>query len=230
MRKVMVGLLVLFAAVSFVACENDSYDSGTGEYSLLRGDFAEATTDHYSQIVSFVTDDNVEYTLTTASTEDWATRADTTYRTMLYYNKVGDGQAELFSIAPVSVLNLIPRDSLNEVFTDPINLESVWMSKNGKYLNIGFYVKTGEVVDTVAVLQSVGIILDSLRTNPDGTKAMMLSLYHDQGTIPEYYSRKYYLSIRRSSLVTDSKSNSLPDSIYFTANTYEGEKHLVISE
>lgn len=227
MRTLIAGLLSLLAASAFVACESDSYDSGTGEYSLVTADFAEVTTDRSSRIVSFVTDNSDAYTLATPATSRWATTADSTYRVMLYYNKVGSGVAELVSISSVPVLGIIPRDSLDEIHDDPITLESVWKSKNGRYINIGLYLKTGETSDTTAY-QSLGISADSLVLNADGTTTMMLTLFHDQGTVPEYYSQKYYLSIRRSSLVIDPRNGTVPDSVYICVNTYGGKVNKAI--
>lgn len=221
MRKLIVGLLCLCAATAFVACETDSYDSGTGKYSLITGDFAEVSTNSSRQIVSFVTDDNDSYTLTTAARTSWASKADSTYRALLYYNKVADGSAELVSISSVPVLRIIPRDTLGSVHTDPVSLESVWKSKSGKYVNIGLYVKVGETTDTTAY-QSIGMVNDSLVRNADGTTTMMLTMHHDQGNVPEYYSQKYYLSIKRSSLIADTITGSTPDSVYITVNTYSG--------
>lgn len=52
--------------------------------------------------------------------------------------------------------------------------------------------------------------------NADGTTTQHLTLYHDQGGVPEYYSQRTYVSIPLSDIHADF--------IILTINTYDGGK------
>ena len=98
MRKTVVSAAVLW--LSFLAflplltsCETDSYEKGEGEYSLMQADLCELNVNGQKQATSFVTDDGNQYTLKTPYTAQWIESVDTTYRTLIYYNKVDASQA-----------------------------------------------------------------------------------------------------------------------------------------
>ena len=57
---------LLFSLSSFVisSCTKDAYEKGEGEYSLVRGDFAEAVVNSSKQVTKIVTDDGDELFLT----------------------------------------------------------------------------------------------------------------------------------------------------------------------
>lgn len=211
MRRLFFSMISLM--VVLVSCEQDSYEKGEGEYSLLRGDFCEISINNDLQATSAVTDDLDQMTLKEPYSAKWITKADTTYRCILYYNKVKT-EAEVVSIAQVPCLDIVPLNKFeDEVRTDPVNFESIWLSKSGKYLNLSFLLKTGVSEDTTAV-QHLAFVADTLLVNPDNTRTLYLRLHHDQGDVPEYYSTQAY-----ASLLTD----KMPaDSVRLTVNTYTG--------
>ena len=96
---------ILFLCLS---CEADSYEKGEGKYSLMQADMADITIDSRQQAVSFVTDDDDSYQLVNPFTAKWIQTADTTYRTIIYYNKVDDRSAEVVSAGTVVTLNPMP--------------------------------------------------------------------------------------------------------------------------
>ena len=202
----MISLMVVL-----VSCEQDSYEKGEGEYSLLRGDFCEISINNDLQATSAITDDLDQMTLKEPYSAKWITKADTTYRCILYYNKVKT-EAEVVSIAQVPCPAIVPLYEFeDEVRTDPVSFESMWLSKSGKYLNLSFLLKTGVSEDTTAV-QHLAFVADTLLMNPDNTRTLYLRLHHDQGDVPEYYSTQAY-----ASLLTD----KMPaDSVRLTVNTY----------
>lgn len=200
------------------SCEQDSYEKGEGDYSLMRGDFVEATVNSDKQIVSILTDDGDLLPLKERWKANWIVTADTTYRCLLYYNKVkdesGKQQADVISIGQVPCPGIYPLQIFDKPLkTDPVKFESIWMSRSGKYLNLSFLLMTGSTNDTTAV-QQLAFVADTLLTYPDNTRTLHVRLHHDQGHVPEYYSTKAYVS-----LLVD----SIPgDSIHFTINTYNG--------
>jgi hypothetical protein len=217
-------LIVIISFISYFSflissCTQDSYEKGEGEYSLLRADFVEAYSNAQKQIEAITTDDGDYYSLTKTFTASWVTKADSTYRCILYYNKeTGDRGQE--SVEPVSVgqvpcPNIIPLSELEQkkpMKTDPVKFESAWMSRTGKYLNLSIFLMTG-TVDDKGTSQTLHIIQDSVTTNPDDTRTSYLRLFHDQGGVPEYYSSHFYISIPTKSIDADS--------VRISINTYK---------
>lgn len=199
--------------MAVAACENDSYDKGQGKYSLTQADFVEAHCNVAKTFDSVVTDDGQTLTLVPQATATWATAADSTYRAILYYNLVDETSAEPVAVTQVYTLSVLTLEDVKEMKTDPVKFESAWVSKNGKYLNVGFYIKVGQD-DYDETIHSIGMVCDEVKENPDGTKTSFLRLFHDQGGVPEYYSSKQYISVPCSSIEADS--------VCLTIQTYDG--------
>lgn len=202
------------------ACTNEAYDSGDGRYSYLRADLVEAHTIAAKTIDRATTDDGEVLRLDPYATADWAEKADTIYRALLYYNKVeGAAACEPVTIARVPVLYPIAADKIEgETKTDPVTLESLWVSANGRYINLALLLKTGKADDPEAV-QSIGITKEEPTDGP-----LTLRVLHDQGTVPQYYTSRIFLSIP----VTDDLAGS---DIRLIVNTYNGivEKTIALS-
>ena len=214
MKKAL-GIFLLFA----VSCTQEVYEKGDGEYSLMRGDFVEAHVNANKQIVSMTTDDGDQLPLSDPYSAKWITTGDTTYRCMLYYNKVekskGQFEAEVISIGQVPCSIVQPLKEFDKEFrTDPVKFESTWMSKTGRYLNFSLLLKTGITDDTTAV-QNLAIVSDTLITHPDNKRILNLILHHDQDNVPEYYSTKVYFSIPTKRIDADS--------VQISINSYDGE-------
>ncbi|MGN1228957.1 MAG: hypothetical protein ACI4T5_04790, partial [Prevotella sp.] len=159
-----------------------------------------------------VTDDDTKLTIDAPVTAKWITTADSTYRAVAYYNKVGNGKAEIVSIGRVPTL--VPVDSVEKVITDPITFESMWRSKNGAFLNLSIWIKVGNT-SVENAHQTIGLLRTDVTTADDGRTTTHLTLLHSQGDIPEKYSTQYFLSIPRDSIPTDS--------VHLTINTYSGQ-------
>ena len=216
----LIVIIILNSQLSILncSCSKDNYDKGDGQYSYLRGDFAEAVVGADKEIVSLMTDEGETLPLSQPYAAKWITRSDTIYRCMLYYNKVRDSKgqyvAEAISVGEVPCPLIVPLSDLEvEMKTDPVKFESAWMSKTGRYVNLSFSLKTGKSEDDEAV-HSLRVVQDTIMTNPDGTATSYLRLYHDQGGVPEYYSTQAYASIITSEIPADSVS--------ITINTYKG--------
>ena len=217
MRKlfyIVSSFFLSLSSVLFSSCTQDAYEKGEGEYSLLRGDFAEAVVNSNKQVAKIITDDGDEMLVTSPYTAKWIAKADTTYRCMLYYNKV-EGKAEVVSMGQVPCAAIVPLSKFEkELKTDPVKFESTWMSKTGRYLNLSIQVKSGVTDDTTAV-QSLAIVSDTLITHSDGKQIRNLILHHDQGNVPEYYSTQVYVSIPTNRIDADS--------VRISINSYDGE-------
>ena len=210
MKKLLCLFLLVFAVVG---CEQDVYDKGDTDYSYMRADFVEAVVGSDKQVTYVLTDDDEQLPLTTAYSAKWIERPDTVYRAVLYYNYVGQ-KAEALSLSRVSTVSVRPLSQFkNDVKTDPLGLESAWLSNNKKYLNLSLIVKTG-AVDKDAEIHTLGMIGDTIMVNDNGQRTYQLRLYHSQGDVPQYYSQRVYFSIPVSGLEVDS--------LQLSVNTYDG--------
>ena len=210
--KKFLQLIVIITVLC--SCSKDAYEKGEGKYSLMRGDFAEAIVNSSKQVTGIITDDGDEFTLIAPYTAKWVTTADTTYRCMLYYNKMAD-KAEVLSMGQVPCVGITPLSKFDHrLVTDPVKFESTWMSKSGRYLNLSLLLKTGVTDDSTAV-QNLAIVSDTVITHPDNKRIRHLILHHDQANVPEYYSTPVYISIPTQRIDADS--------VRISINSYSGE-------
>ncbi len=210
MRNIMAAMVVV---VAFAACQSDSYETGQGPYSLMQADFVEAHTSALGLMDRVETDESHVFSLAQPQEVKWATTPDSLYRALLYYEKANDSVARTVSISQVPTLHpkqLKPEETL---CTDPVKFESMWISANGKYLNLGLYLKNGSTQGD-SLHHTVGMIRESETTDGDGKRTVSLRLYHDQGGVPEYYSSRYYVSVPCKEIDADS--------VVVTINTYNG--------
>ena len=211
-RRLMPFYLLTFLLFS---CTNDSYEKGEGKYSLIQADFAELTINSEKYGISFLTDEGDEYRLNKPLTASWIETADTIYRTALYYNKVEDGKAEVHSIGIMPTLCPKEAKEFKKLPQDPLGLESTWLTRNGKYINLGLLMKNGRDNVGKEGIHSLGLALDDVKENEDHTHTAYYRLLHDQGKAPEYYTNRYYVCILLP------KENR-PDSVCLTVKTYDG--------
>ncbi len=204
---------ILFSMFFLVGCETESYDTGQGKYSLMQADFVELTVDAQKQATAFITDEGEQYRLTAPATASWIQRPDTTYRAIMYYNKVGEGTAEKVSMGAMGVLFPIDHWRFKSKPQDPLGIESIWLTKNGKYINMGLLIKNGRIDDEEGV-HAIALCRDTVLVNADKSRTAYYRLLHDQGDAPEYYTNRRYVSIL---LPADR-----PDSINLSIPTYNG--------
>ena len=205
--------IFFFLVVAFVlvACTNDPFKTGDSEYSYLRSDFVEATTNGKAAFVSAVTDDGDMLLLRQPLYAKWAIRPDTTYRAQLFYNKKGI-DIEPVAIAKVYVLSVPNQTNTAKNPTDPLGFTSAWLAKTGKYVNLELALKTGKS----NVQQSLGVSLETVEALANGTKKYKLRLLHNQNNVPEYYTVRTFVSIPTAFARKG-------DSMELHISTYKGE-------
>lgn len=207
------SLLICLLSYCMAACSIDAYEKGEGENSLLTAEMTEAFVGSDGKVTAVETDEGEHLTLTTPTTVKWMTTVDTTYRALLYYNRMGDGNAEAVSFNRIGVLiphTLVPKEKEDTMKTDPLYVESIWMSKNKKYVNMRLRLLTGMSDDDKAI-QTISIIRDSINSTRTHER---LVLYHNQGGQPEYYSSTAFTSIPLAEVPADT--------LTITVNTYNG--------
>ena len=215
MNRHLTIVITLFLSVILTSCETDSYEKGEGRYSLLQADFACLTINSEKQAVSFLTDEGENYTITNPQKTSWIETADTIYRAFLYYNKVENGKARVSSIG--SLPTLIPTNvkEFKRQPQDPVGMESSWLTRDGKYINLGLLLKNGRDDSGKEGTHALALALDEIRQNDNQTKTAYYRLLHDQGKVPEYYTNRRYVCIL---LPTEQR----PDSVCLTVKTYDG--------
>ena len=197
----------------FTSCTTDSYETGQGDYSLMQGDFAELTVNGELRGTAFLTDEGEQFMFTTPVTASWIQRPDTVYRAIIYYNKVDATHAEALALGTMPTLRPVEHWRFQEQPTDPIGLESAWLSRSGKYLNLGLLLKNGRVDDEEGA-HGIAVACDTILTHADQTRTAYYRLLHDQGDAPEYYTNRRYVSI----LLPQDR----PDTIRLAVPTYTG--------
>ena len=208
-------LVLSMALLSLLfACTTDTYETGDGKYSYLRADFAVAHSGTSKSLLEATTDDGARLVFDSPLPCSWATTPDSLYRALIYYSQKEVG-AQVTGHSAHQVLVLPMKTGAPEnMHTDPRDMESAWLSANGKYLNLGLYVKTGTVGDKDA-RQSIGLVRDTIIALDGDVHEHRLRLYHNQNGVPAYYSSKVYASIPLDSF-------ALGDILHLDVNTFEG--------
>lgn len=196
--KTKVFVLLFFLGLIW-SCTQEYYDQGDGDFSLMRADMVIAHTNAQKQVDNFVTDDGEVVTLATPTAVSWMKTPDSIYRAVFYYSRSSEG-VTLNASARVGVVT--PKH-IDDLKTHPVDFESIWLSKDKLFLNLMLSLKLGSTDDEKAI-HTLGCHIDTLMHNADSTKTMFLRLYHDQSTVPEYYSQRTYLSIPLSIVDADS--------------------------
>ncbi len=205
---------VLVVTFLVVSCTVDPYETGDTSLSYLK---AEMVDMHVvgREVRSIVTDADERLSVSSSFLlPEKIEHRDTTYRVMLYYNKVGNKPIELKSMRQAYVVRPSDRQSSLTLKDDPVKLISAWKAQNGNYLNLSLGFMTGNMDDDGAV-HKLGLVVDAVETMGDGSRTYYLIFHHDQDSIPEYYTQTVYLSIPL-------KDYAIGDRICIKMNTYSG--------
>ncbi len=205
------------------SCESETYETGDGKLSYMRADFAMAYTDRKPALYRAETDEGTQLTFSEPISIKWAAVPDSVYRALVYYNnKVEDGKVEVKVVSQVLTMYPVKPGQLKTLHTDPLTCESIWLSKDNSFLNLGLYLKTGTPDDSDA-RQTVGVVRDTVMTWPSGHRLHEYTLLHNQSTVPEYYSVRLWASVHTEGLEPS-------DTILLHVNTYEGmqERRLLV--
>lgn len=215
MKKTIIAAAAALLSLA-TACTSDPYDTGDGPLSYLTASLAMLHTGTNKLVDSAELDDGTRLTLARPIAVAWAATPDSTYRALLYYDASADGTATVSArtAVQVPVLRPTPADKTGEMHTDPVGVESVWMSRGGTCLNLSLLLKAGKA-DAADAVQTLGIVSHGTETDAEGHSVATIELYHDQGGVPEYYTVQRYFSI-------DTRDLGSPDIIRLTVTTYAG--------
>ena len=208
-------ILPVIVITVIVGCSVDNYETGDGEYSYMTSAFSMLDTDSQGKAVSFVTDDDSEYTIT-SPLEIKGAKPDTTYRVLAYYNETATKKTALRGIKTVYVLRPRPAESILAMSSDPVTFSSMWTSANGKYLNLGFYLMEGVADKEDQTTQALGMAVSCNPQSADAAhKSYNLTLLHSQNGVPEYYKTLVYASVPLDGYQQN-------DTLNIIINTYDG--------
>lgn len=213
MKKIIYSAILGLSLLT--ACTVDSYDKGEGKYSLMQADLVDMYVNDQKTATSFVTDNGDSYQLDPPITSSLFQTADTTYHVALYFNVLPNATAEAISLGAVPALRAIEHWKVEKQPEDPIGLESAWLSKNKKYINLGIVLKTGQM-DGVEEIHKIDLVQDTILVNDNQTRTAYYRFLHDQCGVPEFYTSRHYVSI----LLSDADQL---DTIRLTVPTYDGK-------
>lgn len=213
------ALYIILAVVVLAACETDTYETGDGKYSYLRAEFAMVKTSDSKKIVSAETDDSEILAISPAFTCEWAEKGDTTYRALIYINKVESAKTNILSVAQVPVLFPHSHEEVDTVGYDPLDVESAWLSHNGRFANLRLAIKTG-TPDDPGLRQTIALAADNITDLGNGNTRYYVTLRHNQNGVPEYYTSNLYVSIPTDKL-------GVGDEMSITVNTYKGKREFL---
>ena len=94
----------------------------------------------------------------------------------------------------------------------------MWIAKNKTFINLSLLLKSGTTESDNR--QSIGLVELSRSVDADNRKRVVLQIYHDQGSVPQYYTVQQYASIDLTKLDADI--------VEIQANTYNGVKRFVV--
>ena len=200
---------------ALASCSSEGYDTGDGAYSYLAADFALLHTGADRAVTAATLDDGTQVQLSNPFTAEWAARPDTAYRALLYYDKPSAPAAavKVRGVSQVPVVTLTDAARVTDMHTDPLDIESVWLSKNGSFLNLSLLLKAGTASGDSR--QTIGLVCEKRSIDADGRRRVCLRVYHDQNGVPEYYTVQQYASVATEALDADVAE--------LRVNTYGGE-------
>ena len=210
------ALSMLALSFGWCSCTTEDYETGDGKLSYLRADFVEVHTHAAKTLDYALSDDGDSLVFEPMASAEWATTPDSIYRALLMYNRKSDDRrvTDIISVSQVLTLWMVPASRVKTMHTDPVDVESAWLSRSGKYVNMGIYIKTG-VTEGVDARQTVAMVCDTVMNGADDTREYHLRLYHDQNGVPQYYSSRIFLSVPIGMLRRG-------DAVIIEANTYKG--------
>lgn len=186
--------IACFLGALLSGCTNDAYDKGDGPYSDMQAELVDVTVGEEKKALDFVTDKGQRYMFETPVPATWASKADSTYRAIVYFDDLGNGVAKCRALGGVPTLRAKDHRKLQDMADDPVGYESVWVSDNQRYVNMALLLKSG-TSDSNSALHKIALAQDTLICHSNGRNTIHYRLLHDQNNIPQYYTDRSYVSI-----------------------------------
>ena len=214
MKQVIV-MALLFCIFLCEGCKEEDY-----VYPSVGTEFIGAQTNNDGTISQLVADDGTIYSVLQRDGLGGLV-ADTLYRTISIYEPItqenGKGNvAQLYSCQLVLSVNPLPAsDFKGNIKTDPVDIQSIWLS--GEYLNMILLVQYKELSHLYHFVD------EGITSDQSGTQTLNLRLFHDRNNDYEAFTKQVYLSVPLKNYLQLLRKG---DKIRFNLNTYkEGETY-----
>lgn len=214
MKQVIV-MALLFCIFLCEGCKEEDY-----VYPSVVTEFIGAQTNNDGTISQLVADDGTIYSVLQRDGLGGLV-ADTLYRTISIYEPItqenGKGNvAQLYSCQLVLSVNPLPAsDFKGNIKTDPVDIQSIWLS--GEYLNMILLVQYKELSHLYHFVD------EGITSDQSGTQTLNLRLFHDRNNDYKAFTKQVYLSVPLKNHLQLLRKG---DKIRFNLNTYkEGETY-----
>ena len=204
MRTYLKAIYIFLSAVLLSACGKEDY-----VYPNLITEMTCLKTDAEGFGTQIVTDQGIVWQLQEGNRTDSLT-ADSTYRVVSRFAPINETEAQAYAFWKVIAPLPKPEWQYESTHIDPVSLQSIWRS--GDYLNMVLQVLVKDKEHELSFIEN------DLRTNANGKRTLMLTLYHDRKGDVEGFYQKFYLSVPLWHY--QDKLNE-GDNIVFQLNTYK---------
>lgn len=218
MRKLLYAVLGIIA---ICACENETYESGDTNRSYFIAEFVDIKV-KASLIQTIINDSDVSLPFESGlKIKNDNAPEDTTYRMLLYYNKVGNNPITIMNNAAVRVFSTEEESAATTTKRDPLSVKAVWQSANNKYINFTLGLATGET-PSQNKKHGLSMVIDSVKQVTPSTKRYHYSLRHEQPEAPGYYTAEAYFSLPLAPYSTgDEIEITMPDKSGTTVKSFK---------
>ena len=181
----MISLLkrygICFATLLFAACGEDEY-----VYPDLITEMVCLKTNANGTGTAFITDAGTIWHLQEGNRPNKLT-PDSTYRVVSRYAPINDTDAQAYSFYQTISSLPKPESEYESIHTDPVSIQSIWRS--GDYLNMVLLISVKNQEHELSFIEN------EIVENTDGTRALVLTLFHDRKGDVEGFDEKCYLSV-----------------------------------
>lgn len=210
MSRILWFVRLSFACALVAVVASCSSDDEESSISNLTVEICDLKTTAAKSSQSCMLDDDRTLRFQSPLEVSWASKSDSIYRALLYYNKVeGSETVEALSASYVPCLWPVKAsDDEWSQYADPVDLLSAWMSKNGKYINLCVSIQDG--VKKEGQAHKLAAVCDSI-ADGGAAKHYYLRFCHSQNGIPTYYGIETYVSVQTEGVAKgDTLTLSIP--------------------
>lgn len=214
-------LYTIFGIIAICACNNETYESGDNDRSYLMAEWVDMEVK--GTLIQTIINDNDESLPFESGLKIKGDNApeDTTYRMLLYYNKVGTKPISIISNVMVRLFNPEEEAAATTSKRDPLSVMAVWQSANNKYINFTLGLATGEI-PSQNKKHGLSMVIDSVKQVTPSTKRYHYSLRHEQPETPGYYTAEAYISLPLAPYSTgDEIEITMPDKSGSTVKSFK---------
>lgn len=204
MKTYLKVIYIFLSAALLSACGEEDY-----AYPNLITEITCLQTDGKGFGTQIVTDLGIVWHLQEGNRPDSLT-ADSTYRVVSRFTPINETEAQAYAFWKVIAPIPQPAEAHDIIHTDPVSIQSIWRS--GDYLNMVLHIKVKDQEHKLSFIEN------GITSGNDGTKTLMLTLFHDRKGDVEGFDQKFYLSVP---LWHYQDKLNKGDQIVFQLNTYQ---------